>query len=93
MGGGEGRRRGRGACAPSPMSPASPVRGYRVLLCSDLMIRVGGPWNLLPLWVGPGSLGLFIYMLALMTRLLFNPHIAYSDVGGTGAEYYWLSSC
>ncbi len=48
----------------------------------DLMIRVGRPWNLLLLWVGPGPPGLFIYMLVLLTRLIFNPHTGYSDVGG-----------
>jgi hypothetical protein len=54
-----------------------------VLPWSDFMIRVGRPWNLLLLWVGPGPPGLFIYMLVLLARLIFNPHIAYSDVGGT----------
>jgi hypothetical protein len=47
------------------------------------MIRVGRPWNLLLMWVGPGPPGLSIYMLVLLTRLFFNPHTAYSDVGAT----------
>jgi hypothetical protein len=76
-GGGEG---GGGLCT---QSHASPVGGYRVLPCSDLMIKVSKPWNLLLLWVGPGPLGLLTYMLVLLTRLIFNPYTAYSDVGGT----------
>jgi hypothetical protein len=79
-GGGEG---GRGVVAPSSLTPASPGGGYRVLPWSDLMIRVGRPWNLLLMWVGPGPPGSSIYMLVLLTRLFFNPHTAYSDVGGT----------
>ncbi len=34
---------------------------------------MGGPWTS---WV--------VYILVLLTRLFFNPHTAYSDVGGTG---------
>jgi hypothetical protein len=79
-GGGGG---GKGVGAPSSLSPASPEGDYRVLPWSDLMIRVGRPWNLLLMWVGPGPPRLSIYMLVLLTRLLFNPHTAYSDVGGT----------
>jgi hypothetical protein len=37
------------------MSPASPVGGYRVLPCSDPMIRMGRPWILLLLLMGPRS--------------------------------------
>jgi hypothetical protein len=48
------------------------------------MIRVGRSWNLLHLLVGPGPSGSLYYLLVLMTRLVFNPHTAYSDVGGTG---------
>jgi hypothetical protein len=47
------------------------------------MIRVGRPWNLLLLLMGPRPLGSFSYLLVLLTRLIFNPHTAYSDVGGT----------
>jgi hypothetical protein len=44
LGGGRGGGGGEGgACAPSPLSPDSPIRGYRVLPCSVLMIRVGNP--------------------------------------------------
>jgi hypothetical protein len=50
------------------------------------MIRVGRPWNLLLMWMGSGPPGLSIYMLVLLTRLLFNPHTAYSDVGGTSTN-------
>jgi hypothetical protein len=67
--------------------------GYRVLPWSHLMIRVGRPWNPLLMWVGPGPPGLSIYMLVLLTRLFFNPHTAYPDVGGTtpifcGRQYF-----
>jgi len=79
-GGGEGEKGGSG-----PQLPVTCLSrgGYRVLPWSDLMIRVGRPWNLLLMWVGPGPPGLSIYMLVLLTRLFFNPHTAYSDVGGT----------
>jgi hypothetical protein len=67
--------------------------GYRVLPWSHLMIRVGRPWNPLLMWVGPGPPGLSKYMLVLLTRLFFNPHTAYPDVGGTtpifcGRQYF-----
>ncbi len=78
--GGGGEKGGR--CTQFPVTCLS-RGGYRVLPWSDLMIRVGRPWNLLLMWVGPGPPGLIIYMLVLLTRLFFNPHTAYSDVGCT----------
>ncbi len=81
-GGGEGRRGVGGTQHPVTCPPWG---GYRVLPWSDLMIRVGRPWNLLLLLVGPGPPGLYMYMyiLVLLTRHFFNPHTAHSDVGGT----------
>jgi hypothetical protein len=57
--------------------------GLQGTSCSLLMIRVGRPWNLLLLLMGPRPLGFFSYLLVLLTRLFFNLHTAYSDVGGT----------
>ncbi len=79
-GGGKGRWGVGGTQHPVTCPPWG---GYRVLPWSDLMIRVGRPWNLLLLLVGPGPSGLSMYILVLLTRLFFNPHISHSDVGGT----------
>jgi hypothetical protein len=51
MGGGGGEKGGSGT--QFPVTCLS-MGGYRVLPWSDLMIRVGRPWNLLLLLMGPG---------------------------------------
>ena len=61
--------RGGGVCAPSPLSPASPARGYRVLSCSDLMIRAGRPWNRAA--VG----GPWTFFVAALDKVQYNRHL------------------
>ncbi len=53
-------------------------REARWLTCAGL-----DPGTSCLLLKGPGPLGSFSYSLVLLTRPVFNPHTAYSDVGGT----------
>jgi hypothetical protein len=75
-----GRGGGR-AYAPGPYH--LPLwKGVTRYTCCVLVIRVD-PGTYCMLLMGPGPLGSVSYLLVLLTRLVFNPHTAYSDVGGT----------